>query len=109
MKILLDENLPDSLVEALQALGHPTDSINRLHLKGIDNGTLYQQVARGYDLCFTRDAGFVQNVRHMRQSPGLKLLRVVIPQQAAKSFVIAFVKAFRGTEWSRYRNGDDWP
>ena len=109
MKILLDENLPDSLVEALQALGHPTDSINRLRLKGIDNGTLYRQVARNYDLCFTRDAGFVQNVRHMRQSPGLKLLRVVIPQQAAKPFVDTFVKAFRDTEWSRYRNGDDWP
>lgn len=109
MRILLDENLPDSLVEALQALGHPTDSINRLRLKGIDNGTLYRQVARDYDLCFTRDAGLVQGVRHMPQSSGLKLLRVIIPQQAAKPFVEAFVEAFRDAEWSRYRNGDDWP
>lgn len=96
-------------MEALQALGHHTDSINRLRLKGIANGTLYRQVARDYDLCFTRDAGFVQSVRHTPQSSGLKLLRVVIPQQAAKSFVEAFVKALRDTEWSRYRNGDDRP
>jgi len=70
---------------------------------------MYRQAALDYDLCFTRDAGFVQSVRHMPQSSGLKLLRVIIPQQAAKPFVAAFVQAFRDAEWSRYRNGDDWP
>ena len=49
MKILLDENLPGSLLVALQKVGHEVDSINRLHLKGIDNGTLYRQVAQKYD------------------------------------------------------------
>ena len=45
MKILLDENMPDSLVGALNDLGHEVDSVNRLKLKGLDNGTLYRQVA----------------------------------------------------------------
>lgn len=46
MKILLDENMPESLVAALERLGHQVDSVNHLKLKGVDNGTLYRQVAR---------------------------------------------------------------
>jgi predicted nuclease of predicted toxin-antitoxin system len=63
VKILLDENMPESLAGALEDLGHHVDSVNNLKLKGIDNGTLYRQVAVDYELCFTRDAGFALNVR----------------------------------------------
>jgi predicted nuclease of predicted toxin-antitoxin system len=45
VKILLDENMPESLADALENLGHEVDSVNHLKLKGIDNGTLYRQVA----------------------------------------------------------------
>lgn len=109
MKILLDENLPESLADALRQLGHEVDSVNSLRLKGIDNSTLYRQVAQQYDLCFTKDAGFVHNVRQMSIPSRTKLLRVILPQQAAKPFVEGFVKAFQQTDWSRYQNGDDWP
>lgn len=109
MKILLDENLPESLADALRQLGHEVDSVNSLRLKGIDNSTLYQQVAQEYDLCFTKDAGFVHNVRQMSIPSKTKLLRVILPQQAAKLFVESFVKAFQQTDWSHYQNGDDWP
>lgn len=34
MRILLDENLPESLVDALRQLGHEVDSVNSLRLKG---------------------------------------------------------------------------
>ena len=40
MKILLDENMPESLLGALANLGHEVDSVNHLKLKGLDNGTL---------------------------------------------------------------------
>ena len=43
MKILLDENMPESLLRALERLGHEVDSVNHLKLKGLDNGTLYRQ------------------------------------------------------------------
>lgn len=109
MRILLDENLPESLVGALRQLGHEVDSVNRLRLKGLDNSTLYHQVAQQYNLCFTKDAGFVHNVRQMSDPSRTKLLLVVLPQQAAKPFVDAFVKAFQQTDWSRYENGGDWP
>ena len=109
MKILLDENLPDSLAPSLQRLGHQVDSVNGLDLKGIDNGTLYRQVGQSYDLCFTRDAGFTHNVRQMRGQSNVKVLRVVLPQQPAALFVDAFIKAFQRCDWSRYPNGSDWP
>ncbi len=109
MRILLDENLPESLLPALRALGHEVDSVNSLRLKGLDNSTLYLQVAQAYDLCFTRDAGFVHNVRQMSGSSKVKLLRVSLPQKPAPQFVADFVSAFRTTDWSQYANGDDWP
>jgi len=109
MKILIDENLPESLVIALKNLGHQVDSVNSLRLKGLDNSTLYREVVHSYDLCFTKDAGFVHNVRQIRTTAQVKLLRVVLPQQSAKPFVDSFVKAFQQTDWSRYENGSDWP
>jgi predicted nuclease of predicted toxin-antitoxin system len=109
VKILLDENIPESLAAALEDLGHEVDSVNSLKLKGIDNGTLYRQVAVGYELCFTRDAGFARNIRQMRDPSRVKVLRVIVPQQRVESFVPAFIVTFQKSDWSRYSNGDDWP
>lgn len=101
--------MPESLVVALQSLGHYVDSINHLKLKGIDNGSLYRQVAKDYDLCFTRDAGFAHNVRQTREQLQVKILRVIVPQQRVEPFVAAFIAAFESSDWSRYANGANWP
>ena len=61
MKILLDENLPEGLIEPLGQLGHIVDSVGSLRLKGLENGRLYREVASGYDLFFTI----------IRQQPGV--------------------------------------
>jgi hypothetical protein len=95
VKILLDENMPESLLGALENLGHEVDSVNHLKLKGLDNGTLYRQIAVAYDLCFTRDAGFAHNVRQTRDLAPVKVLRVIVPQQRVEPFVPAFVGAFQ--------------
>lgn len=109
MRILLDENLPESLLAALRNLGHQADSVNALRLKGLDNGTLYREVARGYDLFFTRDAGFAASVRRLREQGDAKLLRVILPQTRASQLVMEFMGAFGKTDWSAYMNGADWP
>jgi hypothetical protein len=72
VKILRDENRPESLAGALEDLGREVDWVNDLKLKGIDNGTLYRQVAVDYEFCFTRDAGFAPNVRQMRDPSRVK-------------------------------------
>lgn len=109
MRILLDENLPDSLVDRLRSLGHDVDSINRLDLKGIANGELYTSVAVEYDLCFTKDTGFARNVRRMEPEGTVKLLLVTLPQRPAQEFCDRFFDEFTSTEWSEYQNGDPWP
>ena len=82
--------MPESLLGALEDLGHEVDSVNHLKLKGLDNGTLYRQVAVQYELCFTRDAGFAHNVRQLRDPSEVKVLRVIVPQQRTESFVSGF-------------------
>lgn len=109
MRILLDENLPESLLVRLRGLGHQADSVNSLRLKGLGNGSLYREVAWSYDLCFTRDAGFARSVQRLRELSPVKLLRVTLPQVRASQFVEDFVVAFQNTDWSRYTNGADWP
>ena len=77
--------MPESLAGALEDLGHEVDSVNNLKLKGIDNGTLYRQVAVDYELCFTRNAGFAHNVRQMRDPSRVKVLCVIVPQQRVEA------------------------
>ena len=101
--------MPESLLGALANLGHEVDSVNHLKLKGLDNGTLYRQVATRYDLCFTRDAGFAHNVRQMRDPSQVKVPRVIVPQQKVESFIPAFIDVLQKSDWSRYSNGDNWP
>jgi predicted nuclease of predicted toxin-antitoxin system len=109
VRILLDENMPRKLRDALVAEGHEVQSVRSLRLDGIDNGALYELAAREYDLCFTRDAEFANRVRDSRTATRLKLLRVVIPQTRQDEFVGQFVAAFRQTDWTEYANGDEWP
>ena len=109
MRILLDENMPRKLLAALVAEGHEVHSVKSLQLAGIDNGALYQMAASSYDLCFTRDAEFSRRVRLSKSATRLKLVHVVIPQTRQDEFVQQFLAAFRQTDWSNHRSGDDWP
>jgi len=63
VKILLDENLPHKLVAALRAEGHEVESVHTLRLHGLENGRLYEFARDSFDLCFTRDVGFANNIR----------------------------------------------
>ncbi|MDR3460513.1 MAG: DUF5615 family PIN-like protein [Verrucomicrobiae bacterium] len=63
MKILLDENLPQKLVAALRAEGHKVESVITLKMQGLDNGRLYKFAIQNFDVCFTRDFGFIHNAR----------------------------------------------
>jgi predicted nuclease of predicted toxin-antitoxin system len=109
VRILLDENLPEGLIAPLKGLGHTVHSVNSLGLKGIDNGTLYREMATRYDVCFTKDKGFARSVRNLGGAGEAKVLLVTLIQQPEKEFVRAFVESFRVTDWTRLNNGDQWP
>ena len=93
MKILLDENLPRRLVAALRAEGHEVESVHTLRMQGMDNGKLYQFARENFDLCFTRDVGFANNVRQGAPPSRLKLLRVTLPQKRQDEFVMDFISS----------------
>jgi predicted nuclease of predicted toxin-antitoxin system len=109
VKILLDENLPRKLVAALRAEGHDVESIHTLRLQGLENGKLYEFARDSFDLCFTRDAGFANNVRQGAPPSRLKLLRVTVQQKPQDEFVLDFISVFRASDWTQFDHGDDWP
>jgi predicted nuclease of predicted toxin-antitoxin system len=109
MKILLDENLPRKLVAALSAEGHVVESVHTLRMQGLDNGRLYQFALQNFEVCFTRDFGFRNNVRQGSPPTHFKLLRVTLLQKPQDEFVLDFLAAFRATDWAAFQHGDDWP
>lgn len=109
MRILLDENLPRKLVAALRAEGHDVESVCTLRLQGLENGRLYEFARDSFDLCFTRDFGFANNVRQDPQPSRLKLLRVTMQQKPQDEFVLDFISVFRTSDWSQLHHGDDLP
>jgi predicted nuclease of predicted toxin-antitoxin system len=109
VKILLDENLPRKLVAALRAEGHEVESVHTLRMQGLDNGKLYQFAIQNFDICFTRDFGFANNVRQTKAPPNFRLLRVTLAQKPQDQFVADFVSTFRESDLKGFRHGDDWP
>ena len=109
MKILLDENLPRKLVAALRSEGHEVESIHTLRMQGLDNGKLYQFAIQNFDVCFTRDFGFANNVRQTKAPVKFKLLRVTLPQKPQDEFVKDFISALHASDLKNFQHGEDWP
>ena len=109
MRILLDENLPEGLIEPLRRLGHLVDSVGSLRLKGIDNGRLYREVASQYDLFFTKDREFAARVTGRTETAAVSVILTVIRQQPEAQFVAAFMASFTATDWSTAAPVREWP
>lgn len=109
MRILLDENLPEGLIEPLRRLGHAVDSVASLGLKGLENGRLYREVASGYDLFFTKDRGFAARAETLTAPASVQVVLTVIRQQPEAQFVAAFLRAFASTDWSLSVPVREWP
>ncbi len=109
MKILLDENLPRKLVAALRAEGHEVESVLTLRMQGLDNGRLYHFAILNFEVCFTRDFGFINNVRQGKAPDKFKLLRVTLEQKPQDEFIKDFTVALRAADLNKFQHGDDWP
>ncbi len=81
MRVLLDENLPEGLVESLRRLGHAVDSVASLRLKDLDNSRLYWEVASAYDLFFTKDREFANRVNTLTEPAPV---RVILTAEASR-------------------------
>ena len=70
---------------------------------------LYQFAIQNFDMCFTRDFGFIHNVRQGKPPAKFKLLRVTLEQKPQDEFTKDFLAAFRAADFAAFRHGDDWP
>ena len=94
---------------SLRTTEHIVESVHTLKLDGLDNGRLYRFAVENFDLCFTRDFGFIHNAKQTQAPTRFKLLRVVLPQKSQDEFVSDFMTAFSKSDFGDYQHGNDWP
>ena len=109
MRILLDENLPEGLIEPLRRLGHSVDSVGSLGLKGVENGRLFREAASRYDVFFTKDRAFAAWVETLPERARVRVILTVVRQQPEAQFVAAFLEAFASTDWTTSAPVREWP
>lgn len=103
MKLKLDENLPESLLELLRALGHDADNVRSEGLVGQGDADVWQASQSAGRFLVTQDLDF-SDLRKF--SPGihygLLLVRLRVPGRAAlaKRVVAAFQKE-NPEKWAR--------
>ena len=80
MNIKLDENLPESLVSKLEALGHDVDTVPSEHLAGRDDDEVWQAAQVADRFLITQDLDF-SDVRRFTPGThaGLLLVRLAQP------------------------------
>ena len=90
MNIKLDENLPDSLVFKLQALGHDVDTVPSEHLTGRDDNEVWQAAQAASRFLVTQDLDF-SDVRRFTPGThaGLLLVRLAQPGRNALTTRVA--------------------
>jgi predicted nuclease of predicted toxin-antitoxin system len=102
MKLKLDENLPESLLTALSALGHDVDNVRLEGLVGQSDPNIWEAAQAEGRFLITQDLDF-SDVRQFKPGThhGLMLVRLRVPGRWALATRIA--EAFRSVEagsWS---------
>ena len=82
MKIKLDENLPEELVEILSARSHDVHTIRQQRLIGKDDSTIFSVCKREQRMLITQDLDF-SDLRHFKPGthPGIILIRLRDPSR----------------------------
>lgn len=101
MNIKLDENLPESLVPELEALGHDVDTVPSEHLAGRDDDEVWHAAQAADRFLITQDLDF-SDVRRFTPGThaGLLLVRLGQPGRSALAARVALLFATeRVDEW----------
>lgn len=103
MKIKIDENLPASLVEALQGLGHDADSVESEELVGRDDSDVWSAAQAAGRLLVTQDLDFSDQRRFVPGTHhGLLLVRLSRPGRIALfDRIMALFSTEQVEQWSR--------
>lgn len=101
MNLKLDENLPESLVPALNQLGHDIDNVRTEGLVGQPDPTVWQAAQNAKRFLITQDLDF-SDIRRFAPGKhcGLMLVRLRLPGRSAL--------AARITEAFRFEESHSW-
>lgn len=84
MNIKLDENLPERLVVALDAMGHDVDTVRAEHLAGCDDAVVWRVAQSAERFLITQDLDFCDVRRYMPGThAGLLIMRLTQPGRDA--------------------------
>lgn len=103
MKLKLDENLPESLVEALSELGHDVDNVRGEALTGYDDNDVWRAAQQAERVLITQDMDF-SDIRQFAPGThcGLILVRLRSPGRSALSRRLREIFASETvTTWAR--------
>jgi predicted nuclease of predicted toxin-antitoxin system len=100
MKLKLDENLPESLIQELERLGHDVDNVRLEGLGGGDDARVWQAAQESGRFLITQDLDF-SDIRRFAPGThhGLMLVRLRAPGRRALTVGIAdaFGSEYAGT------------
>ena len=103
MKLKLDENLPESLMGELAALGHDVDNVRLEGLAGLSDPYIWRAAKQDGRFLITQDLDFSDNRQFAPGThQGLMLVRLRVPGRRALAARIA--EAFHSAEadsWAR--------
>ena len=94
MKIKLDENLPESLVAELTALGHDMDNVRQEGLAGYNDPDVWVAAQAAERFFVTQDFDF-SDVRNFQPGTHHGLLLVRLPNAGRLSLTKRIVEVFR--------------
>ncbi|MEP7366444.1 MAG: DUF5615 family PIN-like protein [Acidobacteriota bacterium] len=90
MKIKLDENLPETLLVALQALGHDVDTVRAEGLAGCNDADVWQAAQSVGRFLITQDLDFSDARKYQPGThAGLLLVRLAQPGREALAARVA--------------------
>ena len=103
MKLKLDENLPESWLAALQALGHDVDTARQEGLQGRPDPTVWRAAQEAGRFLITQDLDFSDRRQFAPGTHhGLMVVRLGAPGRVALATRIAEVFRMEAAEsWSR--------
>jgi predicted nuclease of predicted toxin-antitoxin system len=101
MKLKLDENLPESLVATLAALGHDVDNVRQEGLAGRDDSEVWAAAQSAGRFFLTQDLDF-SDVRRFQPGTHHGLLLVRLPDAGSLALKRQITEVFRREDV------DDW-
>lgn len=94
MKLKLDENLPEALMEALAALGHDADNVRMEGLAGRDDPSVWRAAQADGRFFITQDLDF-SDTRRFQPGTHCGLLLVRLPVAGRLTLTARIVELFQ--------------